>query len=138
MREAHIMNEQPSKYTALVSDFGQALKRLEEVLAMEKNAIVRDSAIQRFEFTLDLAWKAVKAFLEEQKGVVCRSPKECLREAFRQGLIGYDDFWMAMVDLRNATAHIYKEETADAVYQQLPRSLENFRKLKQAIEAQKN
>jgi len=132
------MNEQLSKYSALVSDFEQALKRLEEVLAMEKNAVVRDSAIQRFEFTLDLGWKTVKAFLEEQKGVLCRSPKDCFRQAFVQGLIEYDDFWMAMVDLRNETAHIYKEETADAVYQQLPQSLEKFRQLKQAFGAQKS
>ena len=100
---------------------------------MEKNAVVRDSAIQRFEFTLDLAWKTVKAYLEEQKGIVCRSPKECLRQAFRQDLIEYDDFWLAMVDLRNETAHIYKEETAEAVYQKLPQCLGKFQGLRDAL-----
>ncbi len=131
------MNDRASKYEAIGGDFEKALQRLEEVLAMEKNAVVRDSAIQRFEFTLDLAWKTVKTFLEEQKGVLCRSPKECLRQGFSQGLIEYDDFWLTMVDLRNETSHIYKEETTDAIYQKLGQCLEKFRKLRDALAHQK-
>ena len=131
------MIENLSKYGSLRADFQSGLLRLEEVLRMEKNSVVRDSAIQRFEFTLDLAWKTVKAYLEEQKGVVCRSPKDCLRQAFSQGLIEYDDFWLAMVDLRNETAHIYKEETAEAVYAKLPACLEKFQQLRKKLENQK-
>ena len=127
------MNEELSKYESLFGDFQSGLSRLEGVLAMEKNAVVRDSAIQRFEFTLDLAWKTIKAFLEEQEGVLCRSPKECFRQAFTQNVIGYDDFWLAMVDLRNETAHIYKEETADAVYQKLPQCLKKFQELRDVL-----
>lgn len=39
--------------------FGSALGRLEAALAQPKNEWTRDSAIQRFEFTFELAWKAV-------------------------------------------------------------------------------
>ena len=70
-----------TKTEALVQQFSRALLRLKEVLNIPRNDIVRDSAIQRFEFTLDLSWKALKAYLEDKKGIVCASPKECFREA---------------------------------------------------------
>ncbi len=76
-----------SKLEALLNQFQNALARFREVLDMPENDVVRDSAIQRFEFTLDLSWKTLKALLEVQKGIVCASPKECFREAYRQGIL---------------------------------------------------
>lgn len=110
-----------TKLEAVQQDFASALARLKEVLEMEKTAVTRDSAIQRFEFTVDLAWKAIKAHLEVKKGVVCTSPKGCVQDAFQNGLIAYDEFWLAMIDLRNETSHTYKEKFAEEVYGQLPK-----------------
>jgi nucleotidyltransferase substrate binding protein (TIGR01987 family) len=76
-----------TKFEALKKQYQKTLSRFEEILKKEKNEIIRDSAIKRFEFTFDLAWKTIKAYLEEKKGISCFSPKECFREAFRQGLI---------------------------------------------------
>ena len=109
-----------SKLEALTKQFGRALDRLGEALSLPENDIVRDSAIQRFEFTLDLAWKTVKGWLEEKKGITCSSPKECFREAYRQKLVEYDEIWLELVDMRNETVHTYKEELAAKVYSQLP------------------
>ena len=64
-----------TKLEATIKQFENALTRLREVLAVSKNDIARDSAIQRFEFTLDLSWKMIKAFLEDRKGIICVSPK---------------------------------------------------------------
>lgn len=118
-----------SKLEAITTQFESAINRLAEVLAMQKTSVTRDSAIQRFEFSLDLAWKAVKTFLEERKGMVCASPKECFREAYKQGLIDYDETWLKLVDMRNETTHTYKEELAETIYSQLPGALEYFQKL---------
>ncbi|MBI4600135.1 nucleotidyltransferase substrate binding protein [Candidatus Uhrbacteria bacterium] len=118
-----------TKYEATKNDFATALARLKEVLALPKTAITRDSAIQRFEFTLDLAWKTTKTFLEEYRGIRCASPKNCFKEAFQQGLIDHDPFWLDLVDLRNDTVYTYKEELAESVFRQLPRALEYFDKL---------
>ena len=115
-----------TKFEATIKQFESALTRFREVLAVPKNDIVRDSAIQRFEFTLDLSWKMTKAFLEEKKGVVCASPKECFREAYKQGLIEYSDEWIKFVDMRNETVHIYKEEVAEKIYANLSIALEHF------------
>lgn len=103
--------------------------RLDEALKEPKTMIVRDSAIQRFEFTLDLSWKMIKTFLEEQNGIICRSPKECFRQAFLQKFIEYDDFWMRMVDLRNETVHMYKEDLAEGAYKELKNCLKKFKEL---------
>jgi len=122
-----------TKLEAVTNQFSKALERLEEVLGVEKTDIVRDSAIQRFEFTLDLSWKTLKAFIEEKEGIICASPKECFREAYRQGIIQYDDIWIKFVDMRNETAHTYNEEIAKKIYSQLPETVKYFRELLSAI-----
>lgn len=122
-----------SKFEAVTNQFERALKRLDEVLKEPKNSITRDSAIQRFEFSLDLAWKSIKAFLEEKKGIACNSPKDCFREAYHQGLIEYDDAWIKYVDMRNETVHTYKEEIADKIYSELPSVLKHLENLLGAL-----
>ncbi|MBI4431068.1 MAG: nucleotidyltransferase substrate binding protein [Candidatus Omnitrophica bacterium] len=122
-----------TKLEAAAEQFEQALKRLGEALRMPKTDIVRDSAIQRFEFSLDLAWKTVKAFLEEKHGVRSASPKECFREAYRHGLIGYTDEWLRLVDMRNETVHTYNQDLAEKIFSQLPRALECMEELLGAI-----
>lgn len=118
-----------NKFTAVKNQFEKALDKLEEVLSVPKNEIVRDSAIQRFEFTLDLSWKMLKAYLEETKGIICHSPKDCFREAYRQKIIQYNDQWIHLVDLRNETVHTYNENLAEMIYKELPEALTLFKSL---------
>ncbi len=98
--------------------FKKSLTRLEEVLGEEKTMTSRDAAIQRFEFTVELAWKSIQHFLRDQK-VVCRSPKECLQASFKFGLVQDDPLWIKMIDDRNLTAHTYNEEIAEEIYNRL-------------------
>lgn len=116
-----------------MEDFTNALKRLEEVLREEKTAIVRDSAIKRFEIVFDLAWKTTKAFLEKFHNTPCASPRNCLKEAFRLNLIEYNDYWLTLIDDRNYTAHAYSEILADKIYNDLPQALDFFQKLAKTL-----
>lgn len=115
-----------TKSENIIGQFETALRRLEKALAKPKDEFMRDSVIQRFEFTFDLSWKAVKSYLETQKGLVCRSPKDCLRLAYQEKLIEYDKFWLDMVDDRNELAHTYKEEVAEKVYDLMPEIVDHF------------
>lgn len=115
-----------TKYASLLEDFETALARLDEALALPKDAIVRDSAIQRFEITFELCWKTLKAFLEEEHNAVCASPQSCFREAFKQGVIGDDPFWIELAKLRNYTVHTYDESLADYVYANLAEASRRF------------
>lgn len=125
-----------SKLEAVLDQFQKAVNRLDAVLTQEKNEFIRDSAVKRFEFTFDLSWKAIKAFLEENGGIICNSPKGCFREAYKQGLLKYDDFWIEITDLRNKTAHIYHENIAEEIYAVLPKILGCFRELLRNIQNQ--
>ncbi len=108
------------KQQVISEEFQEALLRLDEVLAQEKNEFMRDSAIKRFEMTFDLSWKSVKARLETM-GVRCASPLGCFREAYKQGIVGsYEKGLLSLVEMRNRTVHSYDEVLADEVYQQLP------------------
>lgn len=118
-----------TKFESQMIDFEKALNRLKEALATPKNDLIRDSAIQRFEFTLDLAWKTLKSYLEDYRGVRCVSPKECLREGFQNSIIENDPYWLELVDLRNETVHTYKEEVAERVYGNLSRAVGYFEAL---------
>ena len=116
----------------IYASYIKSLDRLKEILQAEKTVATRDSAIKRFEFTTELAWKLIQLFLREQK-IICRSPKECLREAYAFGLIARDERWLQMIDDRNITVHTYNETTADEVYFRLPVYLELFELLKLKI-----
>ena len=99
---------------------------------MEENDIVRDSAIQRFEFTYDIFWKMLKSFLEEKHGVHCVSPKTCFMEAGTKGVLS-SEVWIKITDLRNQTVHTYDEKIAKSVYQKLPEILIEFKKMSDVV-----
>src|SRR5690554_5023052 len=59
-----------------IKQFGHALTRLEEALtrSAEYDDIVIDATIQRFEFTIELCWKALKKKLASE-GVETTTPR---------------------------------------------------------------
>lgn len=110
--------------------------RFDEVLREKKTGFIRDAAIKRFEIVFDLSWKVIKAWLEEH-GVTCASPLGCFKEAYRQGLINYEEIWIDLVKTRNKTAHTYSEKLAEEVWAKLPEALTAFRNLSAALSAAK-
>ena len=123
-----------NKYENLKIQLKNAFIRLQEVMSEKKNDIVRDSAIQRFEFTFELAWKTLKVYLEEKKGAHdLYFPKDTFRSAFQAGLINDDPGWLEMVDTRNKTSHLYNEKMADEIYKLLPGYLPMIKRLIEAM-----
>jgi nucleotidyltransferase substrate binding protein (TIGR01987 family) len=116
-----------TKTASLRADFLSATGRLEQALALPKDDIVRDSAIQRFEICFELCWKFLKAHLEEEHNAVCTSPRTCFRAAFKNGVIDSDPFWIDLTVLRNYTVHTYSEQLADYVYDRLSEAAQRFR-----------
>ena len=96
-----------------------ALSRLDLALAQPVNEFVRDSSIQRFEFTFELFWKSLKAYAEES-GLEAFSPRDSIRIAFQLGVIQDNPEWFRMLEDRNLTSHTYNEATADSIYSHLP------------------
>ena len=90
---------------------GAAVERLDGVLSLPMDPVVRDSAIKRFELCFELSWKVIQSFLRD-RGLDCRSPRDCFREAFSYGLLTEEDVWVLMVQDRNLSVNTYNEEPA--------------------------
>ncbi len=109
------------KLTILMRDNDRALTTLQEIFETPYSIIVRDAAIQRFEYCFEIGWKFLKEFLRSQEGIICNSPKSCFREAFKNGLLDESETILAlqMTDDRNQTSHTYHEEIADEIFSRL-------------------
>jgi nucleotidyltransferase substrate binding protein (TIGR01987 family) len=95
-----------------------AAARLVEVAALPETDIVRDAAIQRFEFTFELVWKTLQLYLEHE-GLESSGPRAVLKKAFVIKLISDQDegdVWLQMLDDRNLTSHAYDEMLAVRIY----------------------
>ncbi|NFG61037.1 MULTISPECIES: HI0074 family nucleotidyltransferase substrate-binding subunit [unclassified Clostridium] len=76
-----------------------------------KDEIIRDSLIQRFEFTYELTHKTLKEFLT-YSGVTLENsfPRTIYKKAYVNNLISDDQVWINLLEDRNKTSHIYNEE----------------------------
>ena len=121
-----------------VEDFARALDRLEEAYRKTEDhredglySFLRDSTIQRFEFTLEIGWKTIKSYLLEIEGVECRSPKSCIREFFSSGHLDSEatTLLLGMTDDRNLATHTYHESVAEEIFAHIGSYLPILRKL---------
>lgn len=80
---------------------------------------IRDGMIQRFEFSFELAWKALKEYMTEQGMADLQFPKQILQEAYAAGLIGDQAVWLEMLRTRNSMSHIYDDELAAKIAQRI-------------------
>lgn len=108
-----------------------ALATLEEILAYQPSVIVRDATIQRFEYTIEATWKALKHYLLEYEGIECQTPKGCIREAFKANLLKEEETeaFLHMIDDRNLTSHAYIPEVALRIASAVPEYAGLLRKL---------
>lgn len=96
-------------------DFLSALSRFQEALAQPESTFLRDASIHRFEFTYELAWKAIKLWLEG-KDIYALNAKETLQAALDQGLLVDGNGWSQLHRMRNLTSHTYDEAQALLIY----------------------
>jgi nucleotidyltransferase substrate binding protein (TIGR01987 family) len=92
--------------------FYKALDRLNEALAEDETPFVRDSVIQRFEMTFEMAWKCLYRFLRDKGEQVAAKAWDVLPEAFKASLIEDADVWELLRQYRNDTSHEYNEDKA--------------------------
>ncbi|RME01246.1 MAG: nucleotidyltransferase [Bacteroidetes bacterium] len=112
------MDSEP-RWKVKLRNFGKALARLRDAVEIANSRDLSDleeqGLIQSFEFTHELAWKTMKAFLQEKGVKGLFGSKDTTKEAFRSGLISDGDIWMKMIQDRNLTSHTYDEVTARSI-----------------------
>ncbi|MDQ6972459.1 MAG: nucleotidyltransferase substrate binding protein [Mariprofundaceae bacterium] len=83
--------------------------------------MLRDSVIQRFEYTYELCWKMLKRRLQldipSPEAIDAMSFREMIREGAERGLIDDPRAWFNYREKRNLTSHTYDAEIAKDVYQ---------------------
>ena len=116
----------------LLDDFRNAQRRFAEALERPADEFIRDAAIQRFEFSFELAWKAIQA-MARLEGQDCASPRMAFSTAWRNGWIADEAAWLDMLDARNKTTHTYREAIAKEVFDSLPRHLPHLTQLHESL-----
>jgi len=92
-------------------NFEQAFCRLQEAIKQDNlNELERNGLIQRFEFTIELAWKVMKDFLEEKGFAFKPSPKDTFRQAQEARYIDYAQSLIDALNMRNELSHDYDGE----------------------------
>jgi len=77
---------------------------------------IRDSVIQRFEYTYELSWKSLQRYLKQAYNLQADSIKQLYREAGRIGLINNVESWFTYQEAHHLTSHTYNEITAEETY----------------------
>lgn len=99
-----------------IADYTQAHQQLTKAIAQPEDEFIRDSVIQRFEFTYELAWKMLKLRLSLEN-IEAKTPRETLQESLQAGFITDGNAWSELQLYRNRTSHTYDLELALTVYQ---------------------
>ncbi len=91
-----------------------------------------DIVVKRFEFTYEMAWKALKRNLSFL-GVEAKSPRMVFKEAFLQNLIEDEEVWLSMIEQRNLSSHIYDEFEIRDILDKTESYKQAFLKLKESL-----
>ena len=118
-------------------NFVNAAHRLAEAVTDYRNIrndTVRDGMIQRFEFTFELGWKALKEYmLDAGMQNTLQFPKQVLREAYAAELIDDESVWLDMLNARNQTSHIYDDHTAAVIAAKIQNAICRVAKARRAV-----
>lgn len=115
--------------TFSISALENVHKRLGDVLKIfvenENDDIVRDSVIQRFEFTYFIALKTLRKYFEGMafvmEDVQQMTFNQVIRVANQLDLLHFElDRWTEFRQMRNLTSHTYDEEVARKVVAVIP------------------
>lgn len=102
----------------LYQDFEDGVKNLESATKTAKSELEIDGTIKRFELCFELSWKIIKAYLED-RGIICKNPRECFKQAKINGLIEDEKIWMDMIEDRNLLVHTYTFEESRKIFENI-------------------
>ncbi len=117
------MSEKDIRWVQRLSHYQKALSQLEKAveLASERDLtnLEKKGAIQCFEYTQELAWKAIVDFYRSLGSEGLQGSRDAFRLAFQRGLITRGEELLESIASRNMTAHAYNEETAEKIFRDI-------------------
>jgi len=108
------MSDKDIRWKQRFNSYKRALAQLTKFIDQDKlNELEEQGLIQAFEYTHELAWKLLRAFLKYQDPQeTIYGSKDATRRAFNLDLIKDGDTWMDMIKDRNRTSHTYNRDVA--------------------------
>jgi nucleotidyltransferase substrate binding protein (TIGR01987 family) len=111
--------DQDVRWEQRFQNFTKSISLLNEIKELEigkLSLLEKEGIIQRFEFTLELAWKKLKDKIEFDGIILDRiSPKMVLKEAYQAKYINNIEVWIQMINDRNLVSHTYDFETFEEI-----------------------
>ncbi|BCD67271.1 HI0074 family nucleotidyltransferase substrate-binding subunit [Nitratiruptor sp. YY09-18] len=101
-----------------IKNFEMARERLQEAIEIAQDELDKDGVLQRFEFTIEMLWKTIKAVLVYQ-GIECFSPRNCIKEAYKAHIIDDDEIILDMLEDRNLSSHIYDQKRSEEIFERI-------------------
>ena len=97
----------------------------------QPDVILRDALIQRFEYSTEVFWKYLKAYLQAEHNLSVNSPREVIRVGLNAKLYSEETSQelLQMLDDRNLTSHTYVEELAEFIAHRIPDYSKNMSKV---------
>lgn len=127
-----------TKHDFVFTPFADALSSLEAALRESTNGLtdiqqqmMKDSLIQRFEYTYELAWKMIKRCLEMELHEILDEAgrRDLFRRAHEFGLIAEPASWFGYQEARNKTSHAYDQRISKQVLEVIPQFAVRAREL---------
>lgn len=84
---------------------------------------LKNGQAQKFEYTLELAWKAIKNHLKQQEGIDEASPKKVVKAFYLAGYMQETAYleMIQAIDDRNKLSHIYEQREFESIVARLPK-----------------
>ncbi|MFN4146054.1 MAG: nucleotidyltransferase substrate binding protein [Runella sp.] len=103
--------KQDIRWKQRFDNFEKAVLLIREIEALDiskTSRLEKEGIIQRFEFTLELAWKTLKDKMEADGLILDKiSPKTVLKEAYKNKYIDNIELWLEMINDCNLLSHTY-------------------------------
>jgi nucleotidyltransferase substrate binding protein (TIGR01987 family) len=113
--------------------FAEALESFAYLVAVDLQALslqldarlidgLENGKAQKFEYTVELCWKAIKQLLKQHDGIEEAAPKKVVKAFYLSGYLEEDDYLglMQAIDDRNKLSHIYEAEEFKLILARLP------------------
>jgi len=131
------MSEQKDiRWIQRFSNFNKAITLLKKAIDLPTHSeYEKESVIQRFEYTYELAWNTLKDYLQDVGYQDIHGPGNAIQTAFKAGIIADGELWMEMKKSRNNTVHTYDENEANKIFSDITtRYYPLFDELRQAFD----
>jgi len=99
-------------------DFEKAFNNLKSAVEKAVDDLDIDGTIKRFELCYELSWKIIKLYLEDL-GIICKSPRDCFKQAKINNLIEDEVTWIEMIETKNQLVHEYSSDFSREIFEKI-------------------